>query len=418
MHRIDAAGFAAGNLFTDGNPSTGTPATVVDAAWLNDLQENVAQLVEAAGIVLSKGDYTQLLKAVVTKGLQGCYFNIGTAAGAADAITSSYTPAITALANGMTLYVRAAAANTTTTPTFTPNSGTIAAKTIVKGAGAALAAGDIAGGGHWIELQYDLTLDKWVLLNPATGVSASSSASIQGAFKNLQVSAGGIAASVSVSFDELVLGDGAGSYVTERNVAGTITTTNTGAGGLDTGTLAASTWYSIWRIGKTDGTRAFLFSLSATAPTMPSGYTLKARIGWFRTDATNKYPLSFIQHGRRVDYKVNAASNVPNYPIMASGAQGSWSSGTWVAVAVGSFIPSTASMIHVVSIDDVVGETILSTNGNHGGGSSTTNPPPFGQDSGSGSYSGGPASLHLESTNIYRASHGGITACVGWDDNF
>lgn len=171
MHRIDAAGFAVGNLFTDGNPSTGTPATVVDAAWLNDLQENIAQLVEAAGIVLSKGDYTQLLKAIVTKGLQGCYFNIGTAAGTADAITSSYTPAITALANGMTLYVRAASANATTTPTFSPNSGIIAAKTIVKGNGLALAAGDIAGGGHWIELQYDLPLDKWVLLNPATGIS-------------------------------------------------------------------------------------------------------------------------------------------------------------------------------------------------------------------------------------------------------
>lgn len=173
MHRIDAAGFAVGNLFTDGNPSTGTPATVVDAAWLNDQQENVAQLVEAAGIVLSKGDYTQLLKAIVTKGMQGCYFNIGTAAGTADAITSSYTSAIAALTNGMTLYVRASAANATTTPTFTPNNGVIPAKTIVKGAGAALAAGDIAGAGHWIELQYDAALDKWVLANPATGISVT-----------------------------------------------------------------------------------------------------------------------------------------------------------------------------------------------------------------------------------------------------
>ena len=97
---------------------------------------------------------------------------ISAASGTADAITASYTPAITVLSNGMSLFVRAASANTTTTPTFTPNSGTIAAKTIVKGNGLALAAGDIAGGGHWIELQYDATLDKWVLLNPATGVSS------------------------------------------------------------------------------------------------------------------------------------------------------------------------------------------------------------------------------------------------------
>lgn len=102
------------------------------------------------------------------------------AGGTANAITGSYTPAITALTNGMTLYVRAASANATTTPTFTPNSGTIADKTIVKGNGVALVAGDIAGGGHWVELQYDLTLDKWVLLNPARGVNPSVAAGQSG----------------------------------------------------------------------------------------------------------------------------------------------------------------------------------------------------------------------------------------------
>lgn len=64
MHRIDAAGFAAGNFFTDGNPSTGTPATVVDAAWLNDLQENISQVIESSGIALLKGDFTQLKSAI------------------------------------------------------------------------------------------------------------------------------------------------------------------------------------------------------------------------------------------------------------------------------------------------------------------------------------------------------------------
>lgn len=109
---------------------------------------------------------------IVAGGFQGNYFNIASAGGTADAITASYTPGIGALSNGMTLYLRAALANATTTPTFTPNSGVVTAKNIVKGAGSPLAAGDIAGAGHWIELQYDLSLDKWVLLNPATGVTA------------------------------------------------------------------------------------------------------------------------------------------------------------------------------------------------------------------------------------------------------
>lgn len=103
-------------------------------------------------------------------GFQQNTYSTANAGGTADAITATYSPAISGLTNGMTLNVRASSANVTTTPTFTP-AGSIPAKTIVKGNGLPLSAGDIAGGGHWIELQYDLTLDKWVILNPATGIS-------------------------------------------------------------------------------------------------------------------------------------------------------------------------------------------------------------------------------------------------------
>jgi hypothetical protein len=96
---------------------------------------------------------------------------VSAATGSSDAIIGVYSPAIAALTNGMILFVRAASANTTTTPTFTPNSGVIAAKTIVKGANSALFVGDIAGAGNWLELQYDSMLDKWVLLNPALGIA-------------------------------------------------------------------------------------------------------------------------------------------------------------------------------------------------------------------------------------------------------
>lgn len=95
----------------------------------------------------------------------------GTAGGTADAITAVFAPVVAALTSGMILCLRAASANATTTPTFTPGAGVIAAKTIVKGNGVALVAGDIAGAGYWFELQYDATLDKWILLNPATGMA-------------------------------------------------------------------------------------------------------------------------------------------------------------------------------------------------------------------------------------------------------
>lgn len=97
--------------------------------------------------------------------------NVAHAAGTADALTAAFTPTPHVWPDGVPFFVRAASANATTTPTFTPNSGTLTAKTIVKGANGALAAGDIAGAGHWLVLQYDSTLDKVVLLNPATGIA-------------------------------------------------------------------------------------------------------------------------------------------------------------------------------------------------------------------------------------------------------
>lgn len=85
--------------------------------------------------------------------------------GTSDAITGAYAPAITALVNGMTLGVRATAANTTTTPTFAPNG--LTAHTITKEGGTALVVGDIAGDGHDLLLRYDSGNTRWELLNPA-----------------------------------------------------------------------------------------------------------------------------------------------------------------------------------------------------------------------------------------------------------
>lgn len=93
--------------------------------------------------------------------------------GTADAITATYSPVITTLVDGQECYVRATAANATTTPTFSPNA--LTARTIVKNGNVALAAGDIAGDGHELHLRYRLSDTKWELLNPAvTGVAVLS----------------------------------------------------------------------------------------------------------------------------------------------------------------------------------------------------------------------------------------------------
>jgi len=89
------------------------------------------------------------------------------AGGTADAVTADFTTNVS-LTNGTTVVVRAGSANTSVAPTFAPDG--LTAKTIVKGNNIALAVGDIAGAGHWLELNFDSTLDKWVLQNPANGI--------------------------------------------------------------------------------------------------------------------------------------------------------------------------------------------------------------------------------------------------------
>lgn len=96
------------------------------------------------------------------------------AGGTANALTATYSPAVT-LTDGMTVLLVAASANTTTA-TFSPNG--LTAKTIHKGLANTLAPGDIIGAGHILQLTYRSSVDKWILENPAglSSVFASSSA--------------------------------------------------------------------------------------------------------------------------------------------------------------------------------------------------------------------------------------------------
>jgi hypothetical protein len=56
-----------------------------------------------------------------------------------------------------------------------------------------------------------------------------------------------------------------------------------GNGALDTGAIAANTWYNVHLIKRADtGFTDVLLSTSATAPKLPTNYTLFRRIGWSR----------------------------------------------------------------------------------------------------------------------------------------
>jgi hypothetical protein len=85
-----------------------------------------------------------------------------------------------------------------------------------------------------------------------------------------------------------------------------------GNGSLDTGTIAASTWYHAYLIQRTDtGIVEVLASLSASAPSLPTNYSLSRRLGSMKTDGSSKW-IAFIQNGDHFRWvsPVNDATSV------------------------------------------------------------------------------------------------------------
>lgn len=64
MFRIDTDGSVNGQ-FSDGDLTQGVPGTRVSAAWMTTVQEEIARLIESAGLTLDKGNNAQLVAAAV-----------------------------------------------------------------------------------------------------------------------------------------------------------------------------------------------------------------------------------------------------------------------------------------------------------------------------------------------------------------
>lgn len=88
---------------------------------------------------------------------------VATAAGTVDVITADYSPNVS-IADKLLVSFISSGANTSTTPTFSPDGNT--ARTIVKNGSSALSAGNIGPAGSVHLLQYDLANTRWQLLNP------------------------------------------------------------------------------------------------------------------------------------------------------------------------------------------------------------------------------------------------------------
>lgn len=428
--------FGAGKHgFSAGNPSGGVPATYVSPTWCDNIQQEIVNVIEGSGLVVNPGSQTQLFQAIqaiyaassgndykasvrfTTTGnivLNG----LGTQAGgdwpaalnAGDRVLAKDQ----AVGNQNGFYVAAAGAWVRATD--------------------ADQAGELSSGAS-VEVEEGVSLadSRWVLITDGAitiGTTALQFArkdagaiggAIQGAFKNLQASATGLNANVAVTVDEVSVENASGVYQTLRGVNLAINTATAGANGLDTGALAASTCYYLWLIWN-GATVAGLISLSSTAPTMPAGYTHKARVGSIRTDGTaNKYPFGFKQYGCDFQYVVAAGSNMAALPIAISGVQGSTTVPTWVSASLSSFVPATAAKVKfsLGSLGAGGVSTIAAPNNGYGGRGSTTNPPPAIVSSASGAQANQLlGEFVLETANVYFASDGsGAFSVMGWTDN-
>ena len=213
---------------------------------------------------------------------------------------------------------------------------------------------------------------------------------------------------VTVTASQIAIGSTTGTY-TPSAISLTLGTGTSGANGLDTGTIAASTWYAVWAIYN-GTTVAGLLSLSATAPTMPSGYTHKGRIGWVRTDGSSNL-LRTIQYDKQAQYITSASG----YPLMASGS----TSSTWSAISTANYAPSTASAL-VVAISKLTTSSAVAAHPNNAISTSGTLATLY--IGGNGNFDEPlviQGTMLLETSNIYwlSGSSTGAFFAQGWIDN-
>ncbi len=276
------------------------------------------------------------------------------------------------------------------------------------------------------QLRYNSTFNQleyyngsgWALLRAATDPP-------QAAFKNLSIKVA-TNTTVALAADAVITTDGTLSQNTA--VSATIDLgTNGAVNRLDTGTIAIDSWYAIWVIAKSDGTTGGLASLSATSPTMPTGYTYKARVGWVQTIHSTATLYGTWQLGRQAQYVVGLAQTavVPN---IANGTAGTFSSTTPTlsAASVTRFVPTTASKISVAATNQWSGNTIANVLVAPSTAWGGTNNGPQGINGQifpayvniNIAYSV-MAEIVLETTSIAWASSGtgGGISCLGWEDN-
>jgi len=334
----------AGGTVTYYYPNT----TTYKQTWFNSDQAAIHQntnpvQLDANGcaVVYGTGSYRQILKdslgntiwdqTTTDTSAYNSTFWAGLAAGTPNAITVT-DPGFNAT-DGTIINFIAISTNTGAT-TLTPSG--IGPYSILKSTTAgpvSLTGGEIVQN-NVISVIYSESNAAFILLNTAIQSPSGSSAPLCGAVGFVAINDTGTPnTSIDITSTSALTISSTGLALNRSNVSLTLNLQTNGINGLDTGSLTANTIYNIWLIDN-GAAIASLASTSYTAPTLPSGYTYKCRVGTITSTAGSILP-GFVIRGN--------ATNITNSAIVVHTVTGGNCNGANYQVLTISQLPITAT---------------------------------------------------------------------------
>lgn len=259
------------------------------------------------------------------------------ATGTPDAIAAAYDPVNQSLPDGLLLGFRALGANTTATPTFTPDSQPTYVITDL--GGQPLAGSAIPGANAECLVRFNLQFTRWELLNPAAHTSAGTELVPP---INARMGVGTAAATGTFTADLLSVATSlAGTVYLLPSYSQTINLATTGPGGMDTGAAPVSGFVSLYAIYDPTSNTTSILACNATTSSgtiysganMPSGYTASYLIGIWPTTSMSLFvvgglvgkklvfaPVSVLSAGVATSYtSVSLVAAVPTAAIAVDG---------------------------------------------------------------------------------------------------
>lgn len=288
----------------------------------------------------------------------------------------------------------------------------------------ALSGGEIVANSpsNVINVVYSASQANFHILNLVSPTAAQSPQTICGAL-GLKIANDGTTPNtkITITADQITMVAN-GQTISRLNVSLSLNLTVNGANGLDTGSYNVANEILNLYVIDNGSAAASLASLSATAPTMPSGYSYKCRLGAAMSDSSpNLY--RFKQFGNRTRY-FPSAGNTVSYPFINNGPVGSncgTNSPTPFIQDLSAFIPPTATFANLIMMNQYNGNaaanvlvmSTFSSSGSLGG----TSPPVVGTTATAAQVVNIDIVLNTpQTTNWCASGSGGALFAAGWQD--